>query len=235
MNKKAGRRYQAVIFDLFGTLVPALGREEYRQSLCAMAAAMGAPVEEFIRLWNEDTAHDRVTGALRSPEGNLEHIRKKLGLPAEVSRLSKAALIRLEFYRSSLVPRADALDTLARLQDSGIRLGLISDCSDEALDLWPETPFAELIAAPVFSCCEGRRKPDPELYKTACKRLRAKPEKCLYVADGDGGELAGAVAQGMDAVRIRVPGEDGYRRKEEEWTGPEVRSLAELVPMVLQI
>ena len=56
----------------------AYARQAYRQSLASMAAALGAPVEEFSRLWNEETAQQRVIGALKSPEENIEYIRVKL-------------------------------------------------------------------------------------------------------------------------------------------------------------
>ena len=73
------RRYDAVIFDLFGTLVAGLGREAYHVSLRQMAVALGAPVEEFTRLWNKETANQRLIGALKSPEENIEYIREVLG------------------------------------------------------------------------------------------------------------------------------------------------------------
>ena len=229
------RRYDAVIFDLFGTLVAGLGREAYHVSLRQMAVALGAPVEEFTRLWNKETANQRLIGALKSPEENIEYIREVLGLPPELGRIVEAVRIRLAFYRASLTPRNETVRTLTRLREAGHRLGLISDCSHEAPLLWPETAMAAAIDRPVFSCVEGFAKPDPRLYEIACARLAVSPERCLYVGDGDGHELAGAVRQGINAVMIRIPDEEAagvYRRNPDEWDGPRIASLAEVLTMV---
>lgn len=227
--------YEAIVFDLFGTLVKGLDLEAYHRSLERMAAALGAPAEEFARLWNEETANRRLIGALKSPEENIEYIRKALGLPPELDRIVEAVRIRLAYYRASLVPRAEAVWTLKMLRETGHRLGLISDCSYEAPLLWPETALAGLIDEPVFSCVEGCAKPDPRLYEIACRRLAVSPQRCLYVGDGDGHELAGAVRRGMDAVMIRIPSEEAagvYRRNPEEWDGPRIASLSEVLTMV---
>ena len=231
-GERVTKRYDAVIFDLFGTLVAGLDREAYHRSLGQMAAALGAPAEEFIRLWNKETAHRRLIGNLNSPEENTEYIREALDLPPDLGRMVEAVRIRLAFYRASLTPRHETVRTLNRLREAGHRLGLISDCSYEAPLLWPETALAALIDQPVFSCVEGCAKPDPRLYELACARLDVRPERCLYVGDGDGHELAGAVRQGMDAVMIRIPDEEAagvYRRNPEEWDGPRIASLPEVL------
>ena len=65
----------------------------------------------------------------------------------------------------------------------------------------------------------GPKKPDPRIYEVAVTELGTKPSTCLYVSDGDEGELQGAIKAGMDAVRVRVPyetGTDALRVNEED-------------------
>lgn len=101
--------------------------------------------------------------------------------------------------------------------------------------LWPESPTAGLIDAPVFSCVEGVRKPDPRLFRAACQRLGVEPGACIYVADGYHGELATARALGMEAVLLEVPGEPTSEFRPDEaatWAGRRIRALSELVGLV---
>lgn len=63
----------AVIFDLFGTLVDTLLLREYENILFAMAGVLGASPKDFARLWVE-TASERQTGVFPKVRTNVEHI-----------------------------------------------------------------------------------------------------------------------------------------------------------------
>ncbi len=67
-----------MIFDLFGTLVPAITRRECRQVLAQMAAQVGAPEQDFARAWF-DIGASRATGALPTTEASIAHIGQRLG------------------------------------------------------------------------------------------------------------------------------------------------------------
>jgi putative hydrolase of the HAD superfamily len=61
------------------------------------------------------------------------------------------------------------------------------------------------------------------------------PETCLYIGDGGSFELTGAQGVGMDAVCIRVPYEDGddaHRVEAEDWSGPVISSLKDVISLV---
>ena len=89
--------------------------------------------------------------------------------------------------------------------------------------------------ATVFSCLAGVRKPDPRIYLLATEQLAVRPEECLYIGDGSSHELTGAASVGMHPVLIRVPYEDtpdAVRINEEEWDGPRVSSLTEVLTLL---
>jgi putative hydrolase of the HAD superfamily len=116
-----------------------------------------------------------------------------------------------------------------------MKVGVISDCSEEVVAAWPDTPLAPLVHEAVLSAAVGRKKPDPAIYELACERLGVAPGRCLYVGDGGSRELSGAAAVGMEAVLLRVPedgGDDAFRRDAEEWEGGRVSALAEVLEMV---
>ena len=227
-------KYAAIIFDLFGTLVDNFSRQEYESVLTEMASLLGAPPGDFIRLWF-DIGDQRMLGILPSPEVNIEYICRELGVrPSEASK-RLAARIRYAFTRRYVVPRPDAIEVLTHLKSEGYRTGLISDCSGETTTVWEDTPFAPLFDATVFSCLAGVRKPDPRIYLLATEQLAVRPEECLYIGDGSSHELTGAASVGMHPVLIRVPYEDtpdAARINEEEWDGPRISSLTEVLTLL---
>ena len=140
-----------------------------------MASALGAPEDDFARLWVE-TYTDRATGVFPNLEANVAHICRALGVSADGGRIAEALDMRLSLTRRTLAPRDDAVETLTRLRAVGHKTGLISDCSEEVPRLWRETAFATLVDEPVFSCVAGVKKPDPRIYRLACERLEVEPE-----------------------------------------------------------
>ncbi|MBL7165311.1 MAG: HAD-IA family hydrolase [Dehalococcoidales bacterium] len=227
-------KYRAVIFDLFGTLVDNFSRREYESVLVEMASALGVPRDGFIRLWF-DTDERRTLGIISSPDGSIEHVCRELRLSPEEPQRKQAARLRSDYTRRAIVPRPDAVEVLSHLKSAGYRTGLISDCSSETPIVWKDTAFASLFDVTVFSSSVGMKKPDPRIYLLATEQLAVRPEECLYIGDGSNHELTGAAGVGMHPVLIRVPYEDtpdAARINEEEWDGPRVSSLTEVLTLL---
>lgn len=227
-------RYEAVIFDLYGTLVDNFSFREHERVIRDMSSALGLTEGDFVPLW-EETLPDRHIGQFMSIEDNLRHICETLGVSADKEDMSAATEIRLRFSRRSLVPRPEAVDTLGALRNGGHKIGLISDCASDVPGLWSETPFEPLVDVPVFSCAVGLKKPDPKIYRLTCEKLGVAPADCLYIGDGSSKELSGARRVGMRAVLCRVDLEDVYDQRREDvdgWRGAEVSALSETLALV---
>jgi putative hydrolase of the HAD superfamily len=226
-------KYDAVIFDIFGTLVDIFSLEEYRAFLDELCAVLGVTPAGYISLWDE-SADERALGRVPVAE-QMGALCRELGVDVSTAQLEQAVEVRVDFVRGALVPRADAVETLTRLKAAGHKIGVISDCSEEVVVAWPDTPLAPLVDEAVLSAAVGIKKPDPRVYELACRRLGVKPAACLFVGDGGSRELTGASAVGMDAVLIRVPGDAGehaFRRDAEEWDGARVSALKEVLELV---
>ncbi|HEY33126.1 MAG TPA: HAD family hydrolase [Dehalococcoidia bacterium] len=227
-------KYKAVIFDLFGTLIDNFSAEEYFGVLREMASVLSAPEEEFTNLWL-GTFDERATGLIKSLGANIDHVCQKLNLLVDDRQVELAAQIRFDFETRSVIPRPDAIKVLSCLKSAGYKTGLVTDCSSELTTMWEETPLAPLIDVPVFSCVAGIKKPDPRIYLLATEQLGVQPEECLYVGDGSSQELSGAASVGMSPVLIRVPSDESihyYRIDAEDWDGPSVSSLSEVLKLV---
>jgi len=221
----------AVVFDLFGTLVPAY---PHHAVLTEMAAVLGMDMDRlsFIAAFVEDTRDRRETGQFESLEENLRFICDRLGREVPQDRLHDAVRIRRDFTRASLTPREHAMWALGELRGRGLPVGIISDCCEVVPPAWRESPFASHVDVAIFSCEVGVKKPNPKIYQRACDALGARPSRCLYVGDGGSDELSGAVGVGMEAVLLAVPGEEGidpYRPGAATWKGRTIGSLREVL------
>ena len=116
-------RFDAVIFDLYGTLVdsvdaPGPKLSAYVRTAETIASALGAPPEPFVELWNSTFA-DRMTGAHPSLEAYVAALCRALDVVPRPEQLAEAVRIRLDMFRAQLVPRHDAVETLRNLRAMG--------------------------------------------------------------------------------------------------------------------
>jgi len=166
-------KYEAVIFDIFGTLVDIFSLEEYRVFLDDLCAVLGVSPEAFMSRWDE-TADERALGRVPVAE-QLRALCRELGADVTPAQLEQAVEVRVDFVRGALEPRADAVETLTRLKAAGHKIGVISDCSEEVVVAWPDTPLAPLVDEAVLSAAVGLKKPDRRVYELACERLGVEP------------------------------------------------------------
>jgi putative hydrolase of the HAD superfamily len=199
-----------VIFDLWETLI------DWDQEA---AARMVGKIDDLAGPGFRDRWY-------RQPNRYLAPVRTVLaeaGVPADV--MDEVCAIRLDYVRHCLVPRPGAVDTLRTLRARGHPVGLITVCSQDVETLWPDSEFAGLFDAEVFSSRLGIAKPDPRIYLHCCELLGIEPAAAVFVGDGANDELGGARRVGMDAILIHRVGEDPPWPEVREWDGPRVTSI----------
>ena len=229
-------RYKAVIFDLFGTLIPTVTPDDYAAMLVTLASALNVEPEAFTKAWRA-MIDERESGLLGDMNEILGKTTIAAGREASAIEISNAKRHWLSIAAGWLAPRADARATLESIRNAGVKTGLLSNCSAEIPILWPGAGLADLFDQLVFSCNVGTMKPHPSVYEASCRTLGVKPEQCMFVGDGGARELTGANAIGMKAVLLRVPGEEHtwfdnfYRKDALEWPGAVVANLSDLPSM----
>jgi putative hydrolase of the HAD superfamily len=226
-------RIEAVVFDLFGTLVPEFPLRAWEAMFEGMANAVGAEVDGFRRAW-DDTIVGRQTGGFRDMAHNVEAICDRLGLAPSAGDVRTALQVRDDLYAEWFRPQPGAVDTLEILRERGMPLALCSNCALDAPALWAASPLGALIDVLVFSSDVGLRKPDPAIYLLTAERLGVAAAGCLFVGDGANRELTGAQAVGMSPVRIVDDAEDGpmLRPNRDDWEGPQIRSVPEVLDLL---
>ncbi len=221
---------KAVLFDLFGTLVDNPTVAQVGELHASVASVLEVSPEEFAHGWSV-TFQERSSGAFGSVEGAIVVAAMKCSKPSAEGGLARAVRVRRDLTRGWLTPRKDAQSTLTEIRNRGFRTGLLSNCTQEVPELWSENILSTVIDVPLFSSIEFLRKPIPEFYERALARLNVPPAECLFVADGDNGELAAARRLGMPAVMIRPSDllNDFRQTPEDDWDGPRIERLSELL------
>ena len=210
---------RAVIFDLWDTLVD-WPLDEAAALNRALADRMGLTAEEFRRRWESHYVFSQTRP--------LAVLYETLGVPEE--HVATHVDARHEFARRALHPRDGALETLAELRRRGVRLGLISMCSEDVPAVWPETDFAGAFDTETFSATTGLKKPDAEIYLHTARALGVRPEECFFVGDGANDELAGAARAGMTSVLMATGNEPDWPEV-REWSGLSVSSIPEVLEL----
>ncbi|GGM44499.1 hydrolase [Longimycelium tulufanense] len=119
----------------------------------------------------------------------------RVGLPAHTAEAFYARLVDPGNWR----PYPDAVQALRTVRDAGIRSGIISNIPWDIRTALKRDDALELVDDLALSYVEGRIKPDPELFRLACRRLGVAPEEALMIgdsvtADGGAAEVGSRVA-----------------------------------------
>jgi putative hydrolase of the HAD superfamily len=95
----------------------------------------------------------------------------------------------------------DVIPFLTRLSDRGIKIAIVSNCTDNTRAMLVATGVDRLADELVLSCEVGSAKPAPEIFRHALGRLGVGPEAAVFV-DDQARFCAGSVAAGIRAAQI---------------------------------
>ena len=190
------------IFDLDGTLLYTL------ESMAVPANRMlrdlslsELPLENFRYYCGEgaDNLVRRVLADSQDPEGSLFD----KAYPLYMKYFSENPMFGVEKY-----PGIE--DTLHKMKEMGIRLGVCSNKPDAAAKKVIGDMFPELFDIVIGQDDNIRRKPAPDAPLLIAGKLGAEPSTCMYVGDS-GTDMRTGKAAGMFTVGVLW----GYRDLEE--------------------
>ena len=226
-------RHRAVLFDLFDTLCR-IDESLYLHGKESEARLLGLPLGEFLQAWV--AAGDlSQTGVLPDIAARVRHTVAALGAPPpddetvlRVAGIEESTLLSA----TSLYP--DVPPALAEVRAlPGLKIGLVSNASSTAALLFERLGLRPWFDFVLFSFQAGVMKPSAAIYLKASAALGVSPAECLFVGDGNGAELDGAKAVGMEAVRIERPVSLGpYRKRDSVHFDASVPRLTEVVALI---
>ncbi len=136
------------------------------------------------------------------------------------------------------VPRHDAESTIIELDRRGYILGIIANTITETeIPDWMESDgVTSYFKAVVLSSKVAIRKPNPEIYWEAARRVGVQPAKCAYVGDNPVRDVQGTQAAGFGLMILML--EPATLAKEPptfevkpDYTIHETRELLDIFPM----
>lgn len=195
--------YQAILFDLDGTLI-----DHYQATSDAVAhwsilAGAEPDVERWFELENRwFTAYEQ--GELSIQEQRRVRVREYLQQP-RVSDETADSMFQefISVYFDHIQPYADALSALEQALVTGAKVGILTNGTKEiqqqklqraGLNL----PGVELLASSDL----GFSKPDPRCYQAALERLGVEASGTIMVGDNYANDVQGAVACGLTARHL---------------------------------
>ena len=104
------------------------------------------------------------------------------------------------------VPREDVKETVIELSKRGYLLGIIANTitETEIPDYLETDGLTSYFKTVVLSSKVGIRKPNPEIYWEAARRVGVEPEKCVYVGDNPVRDVEGTRAAGYGMMIIML-------------------------------
>jgi len=190
-------RTQAVLFDLFETLVTELNMSLRRAS--SLATLLAVDESAYKREW-KSRRPEIVLGRCTFRDA-LAQIAAKLGGVVDEPLLERLRSERLAHKAAVLqTVEPDMLAAVRELYRGGLTLGVVTNAFAEDVAGWERSPLRPFFEVTVVSCAVRLAKPDPQIYLEACRALGALPQHTLFVGDGIA-EVVGARAAGLTASR----------------------------------
>ena len=198
---------KGVFFDLGGTLRILDAVPEYRAKARArMAELVSADDPEALHAKIEERYEPYREWALSENKeaGDYELWAKWLlpELPEETLRRICHEMT-YQYRQAKGIRRVvdGGLEVIHTLRQRGYKLGIISNLigENEIFDWLREDGLEPCFDAVVLSSVCHIRKPDPEIYRIACREMGLAPEECVSIADNLKRDITGAKAAGIGA------------------------------------
>ncbi len=194
-------RPQAVLFDLFHTLVAVPAPEKVGQ--IPAAELLGVSRAEWQRRYHDDDEQGRCVGRVTDHVEAMRLVAHSIDPEVSEDRIRAAVESRRRCFEMGIVDVApEMLRALDRLRAAGIRTALVSDAGQDDVECWPRSPLRQRLDAVVFSYQLGVRKPHARMYQEALAAIGVGARDAIFVGDGGSDEHRGARAVGMRTVLV---------------------------------
>ncbi len=193
---------RAVLFDLGGVVLgsPLHAIRDYEREL--------GFANNAINLVAANTAPTGAWSRLERGEIEMEVFYTAFEADCAAAGLAMDARVMMQRMSESAAPRPAMLAAIAKLRDSGFRVGALTNNWAHAEDGQRSDgtrALRNLFDVFIESSVEGLRKPDPNIYRLACERLEVTPHEVIFL-DDIGGNLKPAQAMGMATIKVDEPG-----------------------------
>ncbi|HLO31544.1 MAG TPA: HAD family hydrolase [Anaerolineales bacterium] len=160
------------------------------------------------------------------------------GYPVETIAPVAGKLTRLwRDHDGRRIPRPDVKSTILELDRRGYTLGIIANTITETeIPDWMESDgLTKYFKAVVLSSKIALRKPNPEIYWEAARRVNVEPCRCAYVGDNPVRDVEGTQAAGFGMMILMIEPatlakEPSVGEVKPDYTIREMKELLDIFP-----
>ncbi len=189
-------KIQAVIFDLFGTLVPSTDPE----SKIIEAFELEAPYKEVQKIFCGKALNE-------INEAYLQDLMAKLEIPKTQENLIKLERI-LKRRLAIIKPFPDVLPILRYLKEQNIKLGLVTISWTPGIEKIKQFGIFDFFDSVIRSDECLLFKPNPIAYKKCLKELGVKAENTIMVGDSLKNDVIAPTKIGIKGILLNRTGKE---------------------------
>lgn len=157
----------------------------------------------------------------------MEKLLSKLDVALDPKTFTDHWMTHWDEAHTAWKPYGNVREVLAKLKESGIRTGIISNWDPSARKVLKECCLDDLLDPIIVSCEVGAAKPSEKIFRIALEKAGVEPSRCLYVGDNYYDDAAGAATVGMKAVIINRFGNFGVEELSDQ---PVVSDISGIFP-----
>jgi HAD superfamily hydrolase (TIGR01509 family) len=193
--RSANDVYQAIIFDLYGTLLHFDQRAMLRDLVRVIGNTRDSQGKTSLR--------DLMVRHYDSDTEMLNDFVRALGVEFPTSTQLAACQNVLNAHISQIKPYPGVRTLLTFLRGRGLKIGLLSNAAQVFKSPLETLGLSDYFDAISFSCDTGLAKPNPKAYQNLCDELSVAPSQCLFVGDSIENDERVPTSLGMNALCLR--------------------------------
>ncbi len=242
------KKIKAVLFDLgetlldFGKLNPRSIFHQGAKLSYDFLKSHGQPVGNFryYCLWNMAALYfRRIISAITRNDFNslalLRWVGMKKGIRLDGQQWRHFAWLWYEPLSKIATVEPDIKETLTRLKNSGLKLGILSNTfvsSDSLEKHIQQAGILDFFEKRLYSYEFDFRKPDTRIFRIAAERIGQTPDNILFVGDRINTDIKPAIKVGMKAAMKTAYTNKGKKIPEGAWKINHISELPHLIEKI---
>ncbi len=229
--------YDTVIFDAAGTLVGRDTPDFFEEFFVVAAGELGASitldqVKAALSKAMEEPRFSKREGRMSTPEQTRRYFLDLYAHVFDTAGIEGAQRPGLQQYYDRfqdgryLDVYGDVRPTLEKLQERGVRLGVLSNWSEHLSHVLERHDLDRYFSFLVVSAEAGCEKPDERIFRMAIDHAEAPVDRILYIGDYPEEDILPAEGVGLDALLI-----DRYE-KYGRYRLPSIRNLTDVPGLI---
>ena len=222
---------KAVLFDLDNTLIDFM-----KMKRACSEAAIRAMIDSGLKIDEQSGVKklfDMYNKYGMENQNIFDRFIRETHGKLDYGMLAKAIIAYRRIKTGNLMPYPNAVKTLIKLKERGLKLGIVSDAPiKQAWLRLAELNLCDFFDVVIAKRPKAKMKPHAMPFKKALKQLKLKPAEILFVGDDPSKDILGAKRLGMKTVLAKYGQVIYYSKVKANF---EINDISELLEIMEKI